>query len=121
MQASPIRRRSSAAARLSRYGSRAPIRPVSKKPAPRAALPASRSVRSRRPAGRQHPPPRIEEAGSMTLQHAETNRNSGPDRNAHVPVLLKEVVAALAPRDGGIYVDGTFGRGGYARAILSAA
>ncbi len=39
----------------------------------------------------------------------------------HIPVLMREVVAALAPRDGGIYVDGTFGRGSYTRALLSAA
>lgn len=40
---------------------------------------------------------------------------------AHKPVLLQEVLAILRPRDGGIYVDGTFGRGGYSRALLEAA
>jgi len=39
---------------------------------------------------------------------------------AHIPVMLQEVIDALAPRDGGIYVDGTFGRGGYTRALLNA-
>jgi 16S rRNA (cytosine1402-N4)-methyltransferase len=35
--------------------------------------------------------------------------------------MLDEVVAALAPRDGGLIVDGTFGGGGYAQALLGAA
>jgi 16S rRNA (cytosine1402-N4)-methyltransferase len=39
----------------------------------------------------------------------------------HQPVLLTEVVTALSPRDGAIYVDGTFGAGGYSRALLEAA
>ena len=39
----------------------------------------------------------------------------------HTPVMLREVVAALNPHDGGVYVDGTFGRGGYSEAILAAA
>jgi 16S rRNA (cytosine1402-N4)-methyltransferase len=40
---------------------------------------------------------------------------------SHLPVLLDEVVAALAPRDGATYVDGTFGGGGYTAALLDAA
>ncbi len=39
----------------------------------------------------------------------------------HAPVMEREAVRALAPADGGLYVDATFGGGGYARAMLSAA
>ena len=39
----------------------------------------------------------------------------------HEPVMRDEVLAALQPRDGGRYVDGTFGAGGYTTAILDAA
>ena len=38
--------------------------------------------------------------------------------NAHVPVLLGPVLEGLAIKQDGIYVDGTFGRGGHSRAIL---
>jgi 16S rRNA (cytosine1402-N4)-methyltransferase len=39
----------------------------------------------------------------------------------HIPVLLSEVVSVLKPRDGEVFIDGTFGAGGYASAILDAA
>jgi 16S rRNA (cytosine1402-N4)-methyltransferase len=38
----------------------------------------------------------------------------------HIPVLLDEVVAAFAPLAGRRVVDGTFGAGGYSRALLEA-
>ena len=39
----------------------------------------------------------------------------------HTPVMLREVLAAMRPADGEVYVDGTFGAGGYSRALLEAA
>ena len=41
--------------------------------------------------------------------------------SAHIPVMLEEVLDALQPRDGGLFIDATFGAGGYTRAILEAA
>ena len=38
----------------------------------------------------------------------------------HQPVLLREVIDALALRSAGVYVDATYGRGGHCRAILAA-
>ena len=39
----------------------------------------------------------------------------------HIPVLVDEIVLALAPKPGSLIVDGTFGLGGYSRALLQAA
>ncbi len=41
-----------------------------------------------------------------------------PDTFSHISVLLNESIEGLAIQPDGIYVDGTFGRGGHSRAIL---
>jgi 16S rRNA (cytosine1402-N4)-methyltransferase len=46
--------------------------------------------------------------------------STGSHTAPHVPVLVNEVIAALAIRDGDTLVDGTFGAGGYTRAMLGA-
>ena len=43
---------------------------------------------------------------------------AAPAEIGHVPVMLQEAMDALEPRAGGLYVDATFGAGGYARALL---
>lgn len=49
------------------------------------------------------------------------NGGSGEgETRPHLPVMLDEVVARLSPRPGEVHVDGTFGAGGYTRAILAA-
>ncbi|MBZ9937714.1 16S rRNA (cytosine(1402)-N(4))-methyltransferase RsmH [Mesorhizobium sp. BR1-1-16] len=47
---------------------------------------------------------------------------SGPSGAAprHIPVMLDPVIAALAPQPGETFIDGTFGLGGYTRALLGA-
>ena len=49
----------------------------------------------------------------------ETGAAGGPAR--HLPVMLREVVSSFKPKDGGKYIDATFGAGGHTRALLEAA
>ncbi len=46
---------------------------------------------------------------------------NAPAPAGHVPVLVEEVIHALAPVAGAVMVDGTYGGGGYARAALAVA
>src|SRR5438105_4659664 len=54
------------------------------------------------------------------LEYARRRRMS-PAAPRHISVLGREAVEMLDVRDGGIYVDATFGAGGYSRAILAVA
>jgi 16S rRNA (cytosine1402-N4)-methyltransferase len=44
-----------------------------------------------------------------------------PSAPRHIPVLGRQAIEMLSPHDGGIYLDATFGAGGYSRAILEVA
>ena len=53
------------------------------------------------------------------MPHARLNPSPAPSASGHITVLLDEAVQALAVRPEGTYVDGTYGRGGHSRRILS--
>ncbi len=52
-----------------------------------------------------------------TLEYAE-GRRMIPAAPRHIPVLGREAVEMLSPQGGGVYLDATFGAGGYSRMIL---
>ncbi len=77
--------------------------------------------------------PRAQEAAGLPESGGRSARSTGMMTGSdsspavagglarHIPVLGRSVVEFLAPRDDGIYIDATFGAGGYSRAILAAA
>ena len=56
--------------------------------------------------------------GAVERQNAVTDQESAIEQGVHCPVLLTEVIAGLNIRADGQYVDGTYGRGGHAQAII---
>jgi 16S rRNA (cytosine1402-N4)-methyltransferase len=55
----------------------------------------------------------------MAGRGTDVTAAGGPAR--HIPVMLSEVLEALSPSDGKVFIDGTFGAGGYTRGLLEAA
>src|SRR5262249_56868871 len=71
---------------------------------------------------------RAEFPGSAARRARSTGMTAGGDGSAvaggpalHIPVLGRAAVEFLQPRRGGVYIDSTFGAGGYTPVILAAA
>src|SRR5260221_362403 len=79
----------------------------------------SRKSPAKRRDSRRNGPVRVQIPFSL-LGYARGRRMS-PASLRHISVLGREAVEMLAPHDGGVYVDATFGAGGYSRAILDTA
>ncbi len=56
----------------------------------------------------------------MTSDSGTMSNGAGGGPVRHIPVLLAEVLVALQPKQNEIILDGTFGAGGYSRAVLEA-
>ncbi len=62
---------------------------------------------------------RRERVGARPAVKPEAPDDEEGSSDRHVPVLYEEVLAGLAPHAGGLYVDGTAGRGGHAEGVLT--
>ena len=57
----------------------------------------------------------------MANRGARSAQGAPRGTERHVPVLLAQMLHAIAGRDGQTYIDATFGAGGYSEALLAAA
>ena len=80
-----------------------------------AAVPASSGPAHPGPA---HPVPAHPGPAHPGPAHPGSAASGPVDATGHVPVMLAEAMSSLQPRRGGVFVDATFGAGGYARALL---
>src|SRR6202047_1662577 len=91
---------------------------------PMAALKIPSGNQGSRPGPRRIGNPDLRRNGPVRVQFRQPapdrarSRRMNPAGPRHIPVLGRQAVEMLRPRDGGIYVDATFGAGGHRRAIL---
>lgn len=65
--------------------------------------------------------PGVLEGSTIEWVWADETEGDNDVTFAHTTVMMHEVAGALAPRDGGVYIDATLGGGGHTEAILQAA